>query len=66
MVEQYRRPLPEVKKGQIVWDGAEVEQDRKAGYGLSMKDTNVKPIVLTLIDRKDIEHRRDGMKAREI
>jgi len=66
VVEQYRRPLPEVKKGQIVWDGAEIEQDHKPGYGLAMKDTNVKPIVLTLIDRKDIERRRDGMKAREI
>lgn len=66
VVEQYRRPLPEVKKGQIIWDGAEVEQGRKPGYGLSMKDTKTKPVVLTLISKEDIEHRKDGMKAREV
>lgn len=64
VVEQYRRPLPEVKKGQIVWDGVEVDQSK--GYGLSMKETRTKPIVLTLISKEDIEHRRDGMNAREL
>ena len=66
VVEQYSRPLPDVKKGQIVWDGAEIDQSRKPGYGLSMKDTAIKPIVLTLISEEDIRHRRDGMKAREV
>ena len=55
VVEEYKRPIPEVKKGQIVWDGAEVDQGRKPGYGLSMKNTKVKPIVLTLISEDDIK-----------
>ncbi|MDY6966857.1 MAG: DUF1670 domain-containing protein [Halobacteriota archaeon] len=66
VVEQYKRPLPEVKKGQIVWDGAEVEQGRKPGYGLSMKDTKVKPVVLTLISEDDIKQLKEGKTSKEI
>jgi DNA-binding CsgD family transcriptional regulator len=66
VVEEYRRPLPEVKKGQIVWDGAEVDQGRKPGYGLSMKNTKVKPVVLTLISEDDIRMLKEGMTGREV
>ena len=66
VIEEYRRPLPEVKKGQIVWDGAEIDQGRKPGYGLSMKDTKVKPVVLTLTSEDDIRQLKDGKSGREI
>jgi hypothetical protein len=66
VVDEYSRPLPEVRKGQIVWDGAEVDQGRKPGYGLSMKDTKVKPVVLTLINDNDINRLKKGATNREI
>jgi len=66
VVDEYRRPLPEVKKGQIVWDGIELEQKRKPGYGLSMKDTKVKPVVLTLIAEEDIKLLKEGVSSKEI
>jgi len=66
VVDQYRRPLSEVKKGQIVWDAAEIKQARKPGYGLKMKETKVKPIILTLISEEDIHKRKKGVPLREI
>jgi len=66
VVEEYKRPIPEVKKGQIVWDGAEVDQGRKPGYGLSMKNTKIKPIVLTLISEDDIKMLKEGTTGRAI
>jgi hypothetical protein len=66
VVETYKIPIPEVKKGQIVWDGAEVDQDRKPGYGLSMKNTKVKPVVLTLISEEDIKMLKEGANSREL
>ena len=66
VVEEYKRPIPEVKKGQMVWDGAEVDQGRKPGYGLSMKNTKVKPIVLTLISEEDIKMLKEGATGRAI
>jgi len=66
VVEEYRRPLSEVKKGQIVWDGAEVDQGRKPGYGLTMKNTKVKPVVLTLVSEEDIRMLKEGATGKEI
>jgi hypothetical protein len=66
VVEEYRRPLSEVKKGQIVWDGAEVDQGRKPGYGLSMKKTKVKPVVLTLISEEDIMMLKEGATSKAV
>lgn len=66
VVEEYRRPIPEVKKGQLVWDGAEVDQGRKPGYGLSMKNTKVKPVVLTLISEDDIRMLKEGATSRAV
>jgi hypothetical protein len=66
VVEEYRRPLPEVKKGQMVWDGVEIDQKRKPGYGLSMKETKVKPVVLTLISDDDIRRLKEGASNRDI
>ena len=66
VVEEYKKPIPEVKKGQIVWDGAEVDQGRKPGYGLSMKNTKIKPVVLTLISEDDIKMLREGATGRAI
>ena len=66
VVEEYRRPLPDVKKGQIIWDGAEVDQERKSGYGLYRKDTKVKPVVLTPISEDDIKRLKERASSREI
>lgn len=66
VVEEYKRPIPEVKKGQIVWDGAEVDQGRKPGYGLSMKNTKIKPVVLTLISEEDIKMLKEGATGRAV
>jgi len=66
VVDEYRRPLSEVKKGQVVWDGAEVDQGRKPGYGLSMKNTKVKPVVLTLVSEEDIRMLRKGATSKAV
>lgn len=66
VVEEYKKPIPEVKKGQIVWDGAEIDQGRKPGYGLSMKNTKIKPVVLTLISEDDIKMLKEGATGRAI
>ena len=66
VVEEYRRPISEVKKGQLVWDGAEVDQGRKPGYGLSMKNTKVKPVVLTLISEEDIKQLKEGATSKAV
>ena len=64
VVEEYKRPIPEVKKGQIVWDGAEVDQGRKPGYGLSMKNTKVKLLFLRSSRRKTSECSEKGQLAK--
>lgn len=66
VVNEYRRPFSEVKKGQVIWDGAEVDQGRKPGYGLSMKKTKVKPVVLTLVSEEDIRMLRDGATSKAV
>jgi len=66
VVDEYKRPIPEVKKGQIVWDGAEADQGRKLRCGLSMKNTKVKPVVLTLISDEDIKMLKEGATSREV
>jgi hypothetical protein len=66
VVDEYRRPLSEVKKGQVIWDGAEVDQGRKPGYGLSMKKTKVKPVVLTLVSEDDIRMLKEGATSRAV
>ena len=66
VVEQYRRPLSEVRKGQMVWDGVEIEQGRKPGPGLSIKNTKIKPIILTVVSDDDIKHLIEGVNPQEI
>jgi len=66
VVDQYRRPLSEVKKGQMVWDGVEIEQGRKPGPCLSMKDTKLKPIILTVVSEEDMKRLKEGVNPREI
>jgi len=66
IVDQYHRPLSEVKKGQMVWNGVAIDQGRKPGPGLPMKDTKLIPIILTMVSGEDIKRLRDGVPPREV
>jgi len=64
LVEQnYKDPFT-ITMGQVQWSGVPVEF--KTSYGRNGKNTPLKPIVLTLFSRKDIDDRMKGFSLREI
>jgi len=66
IIEEDYRPMSVLRKGQLLWDGILIEQKRKPGRALSMKETLTKPIVLTFITEDEIQKHRNGAKMREI
>lgn len=66
IVEKDYRPMAMMRKGQLLWDGILIKQKRKPGRGLPMKETNTKPIVLTLITENEIKKLKNGEGMTEI
>jgi hypothetical protein len=61
--QNYKDPFS-ITMGQVQWSGVPVEF--KASYGRNGRNTPLKPIVLTLFSRKDIDDRLAGYSLREI
>lgn len=61
--QNYKDPFT-ITIGQVQWSGVPVEF--KASYGRNGKNTPLKPIILTLFSKKDINDRMAGHSLREI
>jgi hypothetical protein len=58
MVETFYPPTKNLKAGQFLWIA--VAKEEKASYGKKMSSTRSVPVILTLIDQRDIERRMNG------
>ena len=64
MVSKYIRDTLSIQVGQCLWYGVSV--DEKPAYGRNSLNTRKMPIVLTLIDKEDLEMLTGGLTPREI
>ena len=64
MVLKFFPETDHLRQGQIVW--ATVHKDARGAYGKSIKDTELTPVVLTLVQAEDATDRAQGKKLREI
>lgn len=64
MVLKFFPETNHLRQGQIVW--TTVHKDAKGAYGKSIKDTELTPVVLTLVQDTDAMDRAHGKKLREI
>jgi hypothetical protein len=64
MVDQYYPPITNLKMGQMLWFA--VAKDEKTGYGKSMKNLRLRPVVLSVVTYDDIQKRINGIPLKEI
>jgi len=64
MVCQFYPETTHLKPGQTPW--VTVAKSEKSSYGKSMKETNLVPIVVSLIGETEIEERAKGKRLKEI
>lgn len=64
MVEQYYPPITNLKMGQMLWFA--VAKDEKTGYGKSMKNLRLRPVVISVVTYDDIQKRVNGIPLKEI
>jgi hypothetical protein len=64
IVDQYYPPITNFKMGQMLWFA--VAKDEKTGYGKSMKNLRLRPVVLSVVTYDDIQKRVNGIPLMEI
>lgn len=64
MVQQFFPETNHLRQGQIVW--TTVHKNARCSYGKTIKDTELTPVVLTLVQSEDAMDRARGKKLREI
>lgn len=64
IVEQYYPPITNLRMGQILWFA--VAKDEKVGYGKSMKNLRLRPVILSVITHDDIQKMANGLRIKEI
>ena len=60
IVEKFYPPTSNLKAGQMLW--VAVAKDETASYGKKMSSTELRPVVLTVVDQQDIEKMMQGEK----
>ena len=63
MVESYFPATDRLKMGQMIWYA--VDEGEKAGYGKSLQQSKLRPVILDVIHETDIEDILKGVKNRE-
>ena len=63
-IDKYLPPLSRVKPGQMVW--LAVSEEEKHGFGKKMKDAKMVPVVLTLVNDKDLKAYKEGEKPYKV
>lgn len=64
MVDRYWLAKDRLKPGQTVWPA--VATDERPGYRKSMAETRQVPVVITLVDQRDIAELRHGTDRRQV
>lgn len=63
LFEEYCIPTERMKAGEVLWYA--VDQAETGGYGKLLEKSKLKPVVLSLVNREDIERIREGFSRRE-
>jgi len=64
IVEQYYPPLTNLRMGQMLWFA--VAKEEKGGYGESMKNLQLRPVVLSAVTYEDIQKRAESVPQKDI
>jgi hypothetical protein len=64
IVEQYYPPLTNLRMGQMLWFA--VAKEEKGGYGKSMKNLRLRPVVLSAVTYEDVQKRAESVPQKEI
>jgi hypothetical protein len=63
MVEEYFPSTERLKMGQMIWYA--VDEAEKAGYGKSLQNSKLRPVILDILHETDIEDVLQGVRKRE-
>jgi len=63
LFDEYCIPTERMKAGEVLWYA--VDQAETGGYGKPLEKSKLKPVVLSLVHRDDVERIRDGLSRRE-
>jgi len=63
MVEEYFPATERLKMGQMIWYA--VDEAEKAGYGKSLQNCKLRPVILDILHETDIEDVLQGVRKRE-
>lgn len=64
IVERYYPPITNLRMGQMLWFA--VAKEEKGGYGKSMKNLRLRPVVLSVVTYEDIQKRAERVPQKEI
>ena len=64
IVEEYYPPITNLRMGQMLW--FRVAKDEKTGYGKSMKNLRLRPVILSVVTHEDILKMVNGVPIKEI
>lgn len=64
MVREFYPETSHLRQGQIQW--TTVDKDETSSYGKSMKQTQLKSVVLDLVRSQDIQERAEGKRLRDL
>ncbi len=64
IVEQYYPPITNLRMGQMLWFA--VEKEEKGGYGKSMKNLRLRPVILSVVTYEDVQKRAESVPQKEI
>ena len=64
IVEEYYPPITNLRMGQMLWFA--VAKDEKTGYGKSMKNLRLRPVILSVVTHEDIQKMVNGVPLKEI
>lgn len=63
LVDEFFPPADKLRMGQILWPA--VDEKEKGGWGKSMEQTAIKPVLLEAVNLEDIQDLLGGVKKRE-
>ena len=64
IVGHYYPPITNLRLGQLLWFA--VAKDEKGGYGKSMKNLRLRPVILTAVAYEDIQKKAECVPQKEI
>ncbi|MDI6886687.1 MAG: DUF1670 domain-containing protein [archaeon] len=63
IVEHYYPPITNLRMGQLLWFA--VAKDEKGGYGKSMKNLRLRPVILTAVAYEDIQKKAECVPQKD-